>query len=1099
MTLADIDARHRALTELDATLLVEAAAGTGKTALMAGRAAMLLASGVPPSALATITFTELAAGELALRIREMVEALVAGQVPPVLQTALPDGPSPTQAENLGRAVARLDDLTATTIHGFCQGMIQAYAVEADLDPGAQVMDAVQADAMFETVFTRWLSDQLSAAATPDTPVGVLAQDDPLGVVETLRELANLRRRHPTAVPPPVDLARRPDVDFLQAVDDFARWFQGVEPEPRTAEILEQLHHLAAFYTDSLAASPAFAELWRLTRPAHQPALMKARALEWRVYTLLGAWRKVAGNDAPARHAEAQARYEACRDAFGRLLGQLAGAMVWDLSAALNTALDAYELEKRAAAVLDFDDLLARARDLVRGHDAVRRALGRRYAHVFVDEFQDTDPVQAEIIFALVADELAQPWTSARVRPGALFLVGDPKQAIYRFRGAHVGAYNAVRAAFDAADPASIVQITANFRSARPILEHVNSYFAAPLSRPGQPGYVGLTATVEAPPDGPPSAARLTIDVPPDSNAAAQRDAEALAVAELCRRLVGTLEVRRADGSFSLLRPGDIALLAPTGTELWRYERELEAVRLSVASQAGRTLMLRQETQDLLALTRVLADAADTLAFGALMRGPLVGLTENQILAITAALPGHDDGTHAAFTVATVPDQVADPLAREVLGDLQDLRRRAGACTPAALLGEAVERLRVRVALTLRTGDRSARALANVDALLQRARGYAVRGLNAFVADLQADWGSRRLTDEGRVDESETAIALVTIHSAKGLEWPVVIPINTSTQLRGPERFVHRQSDDSLHWIVGGVVPPDLAGAQTEEAENAARERERLWYVACTRARDLLVLPHLPNAGGRSWSRVVDLGQDRLPEIDLSDLPEHALAAPTPAVNGQTLEVFAQEAARVAATSRPIVWHRPSAHDPDRAGGFETAASEAGDDAIELPAPVGAGRIRGLILHKLMEELLDGDLPETLADLSARAEILGDQLAGLEGLPRSSLPDHAECAATALRTLALPDVAALRPALRAEIPVWACDPDGILMAGRADAAAVEEGRIIAVLDWKSDLDPTPQDRAGYVGQLVTYLKATGAPRGALVFMSRDEVVWVQRST
>lgn len=1097
MTLADIDARRRALTELDATLLVEAAAGTGKTALMAGRAAMLLASGVAPGALAAITFTELAAGELALRIRQMVDALVAGQVPPVLQPALPDGPSPVQAENLRRAAAGLDDLTATTIHGFCQGMIQAYAVEADLDPGAQVMDAIQADAMFETVFTRWLSDQLSAAATPDAPVSVLAEDDPLGVVDTLRELANLRRRHPTAVPPSVDLARRPDLDFLQAVDDFARWFQGVEPEPRTGEILEQLHHLTAFYTGSLATRPAFAELWRLTRPTHQPALMKVRALEWRAFALLGAWRKVAGAAAAARHAEAQARYEACRDAFGRLLGQLAGAMVSDLSAALDTALAAYGREKRAAAVLDFDDLLARARDLLRGHDTVRRALGRRYAHVFVDEFQDTDPVQAEIIFALVADDLAEPWTSARVRPGALFLVGDPKQAIYRFRGAHVDAYNALRAAFEAADPTSIVQITANFRSVRPILEHVNSCFAAPLARPGQSGYVGLTATREAPPDGLPSAARLTIEVPPDSNAASQRDAEALAVASLCRRLIGALDVRRADGTVSPLRPGDIALLAPTGTELWRYERELEAVRLSVASQAGRTLMLRQETQDLLALTRVLADPADTLAFGALMRGPLVGLTEAQLLAITARLPALDDGGDAAFSVATDPSQINDPLAREVLGILQDLRRRAGACTPAALLGEAVERLRVRVALTLRTGDRSARALANVDVLLQRARGYAVRGLGAFVADLQADWGARRLTDEGRVDESETAIALVTIHSAKGLEWPVVIPINTSTQLRGPERFVHRQSDDSLHWIVGGVVPPDLAGAQTEEAENAARERERLWYVACTRARDLLVLPHLPNAGVRSWSRVVDLGQERLPEIDLSDAPEPARAEQKPTVNDQTPEVFAQEAAYVAAASLPIVWRRPSAHDPDRAGGLETVATEVGDGAVELPTPVGAGRIRGLILHKLMEELLDGDLPETLADLSARATILGDQLAGLEDLSRSSLPDAAECAATALRTLALPDVAALRPALSAEVPVWACDPDGVLMAGRADAAAVEDGRITAVLDWKSDLDPTPQDRAGYAGQLVAYLDATGAPRGALVFMSRDEVVWIER--
>lgn len=220
--LVDAAARRRALTELDATFLVEAAAGTGKTALMAGRVAMLLADGRPPETIAAITFTELAAGELALRIRQMVLALLGGEVPAVLRPALPQGPSQPQWGHLEAAAARLDELTATTIHGFCQGLIRAYAVEADIDPGAAVMDAGQEDALFERVFTQWLSRRLSTADTDADPVVVLAKDDPLKVVKTLRTLANLRRDHRTARPPALDETLRPDIDFVEAAGRVRR-------------------------------------------------------------------------------------------------------------------------------------------------------------------------------------------------------------------------------------------------------------------------------------------------------------------------------------------------------------------------------------------------------------------------------------------------------------------------------------------------------------------------------------------------------------------------------------------------------------------------------------------------------------------------------------------------------------------------------------------------------------------------------------------------------------------------------------------------------------------------------------------------------------
>ena len=150
-------------------------------------------------------------------------------------------------------------------------------------------------------------------------------------------------------------------------------------------------------------------------------------------------------------------------------------------------------------------------------------------------------------------------------------------------------------------------------------------------------------------------------------------------------------------------------------------------------------------------------------------------------------------------------------------------------------------------MAARHKNRNARALANLDALIERARRYGVAGLRAFVRDLQADWERKVRVPEGRIDAAEDAIEIVTIHSAKGLEWPVVIPINSTTELYRGDQFVHRQSDNTLHWMLGGVAPPDLAAARAEESEEDADQRERIWYVACTRARDLLILPsHSPS-------------------------------------------------------------------------------------------------------------------------------------------------------------------------------------------------------------------------------------------------------------
>lgn len=1088
MTLVDIAQRKRVLTDLATTLLVEAAAGTGKTSLMAGRVAMQLASGADPKHVAAITFTEPAAAELALRIRRTIDALLAGQVPKVLKPVLPDGLSDAQRAALIAASQRLDELTATTIHGFCLTVIRSHAVAAGLDPGTKVMDAVTADAMFDSVFARWLTERLSGAGGTgaNDPIAVLSQDDPLNIAERLRRLAILRRQHPTARPLAAPTGR-PDIAFVDAVREFARWHAAGPGDGPTAELVTDLETLAAFYTEALAADPPFAELWRLASPPRVNC-MRRYALQLKPYRRKTAWRKAHGDEAGARlNAEAETYFDRADNAYRVLLGHIAQALITSTSATLDGMLERYAAQKRAAAVLDFDDLLHHARALVTGREEVRQALGRRYRHVFVDEFQDTDPIQAEVLFLIGAEARPATWQEAALRPGALFLVGDPKQAIYRFRGADIGVYAEARANIEGRSGGAVVQVTANFRSRRGLITYYNDRFENVLSRSEQPGYVALSHTIEDSDDGLPCITKLTIELPPGERADAVRDAEAAAVADVCARLIGALEVTREGGSRLSLRPSDIALLAPTGADLWRYERALEAKRISVASQAGKTLMLRQETQDVLALLRALADSRDTLAFGALLRGPLVGLTDDELLQITAALP---EGS--TFTIWTDPASVAHPLARAVLEKLQDLRLRAPVTTPLLLLSEAIERLHVRVVLAARHRNRSSRALANIDALIEKARAYNVAGLQSFVHDLQRDWEQQTRLPEGRSDASEDSVELVTMHSSKGLEWPVVIPINTATRFRSADEFVHRRSDDTLHWILGETAPPDLAAAREEENRSEARQRERLWYVACTRAQDFLIVPWLASADANSWCRIVDLGHEQLPQIDLALLPEAKPVAPAEVANEQTLERFAAEAERVAAAAPPLAWRRPSDHDPDRsivAEGAVDPANETGETVVAA----GAGRLRGILLHKLMEEFLTGELGEDESPVMERAgELLRQLMAG--ALATDTLPEPSELAATALRTLRLPEIAALRPRLLPELAVWS-EQDGALMAGRADAVAYDGDAADVVLDWKSDIAPSAQDRAQYRSQLQDYMTAIGAPRGAVVYMSLGELAWV----
>ncbi|MGY4407852.1 3'-5' exonuclease [Bradyrhizobium sp. USDA 3315] len=281
------------------------------------------------------------------------------------------------------------------------------------------------------------------------------------------------------------------------------------------------------------------------------------------------------------------------------------------------------------------------------------------------------------------------------------------------------------------------------------------------------------------------------------------------------------------------------------------------------------------------------------------------MTEQELLDITGDLPVDGDRI-ASLSLRTDPAAIRNPAAREVLTVLADLRRRINGTAPAFVLAEAIERMRIRAIVAARSGDQAARALANVDGFVERARSYDVRGFVQFVRDIDDEWSSGSSSPEGMMEADGQSIEIVTAHTAKGLEWPVVIPINRSSMPRRVEAFVHRRRDESLHWALGQIVPPGLGDAlRTEEAEKRD-ENVRLLYVACTRAMELLVIPNFTWSNDASWAKLLDFKLDTVPELDVGRLPRTPLAAHTPVANLQSAAIFREERARIDGSApRPL--------------------------------------------------------------------------------------------------------------------------------------------------------------------------------------------------
>ena len=414
--LRDDNARRAAISVHDRSILVEAGAGSGKTAVMAGRIAAMLAEGIAPKSIAAVTFTELAASELLIRVRDFVADLVAGAIPTELRIAFPDGLSEIHKTNLATASVAIDEITCSTIHGFCQRLIKPYPVEADIDPGAGVMDRSQADLAFIEIVDAWLREQLSGDQS-----GIIAEmvlqspGETVGLIHKI--VANLRKRRTVSAPPVTPLAPHPRA-FQNATDAFTDFIQTAPAvEEETAMFAERLAAMArAIEPASTVETPAGLIRLLVTRP-HPELCTKSGS--FLAFKKKGKWAEAAKREGLAKadgerlNAAAEGHYATCCEAWQLLLQNVASRVLSDLIAQVQPVLERFRDYKRSAALLDFDDLIFAARDLLRDHDEVRRALGARFSRVLVDEFQDTDPLQTEIFWRLIWSRLRQFYSLCR--------------------------------------------------------------------------------------------------------------------------------------------------------------------------------------------------------------------------------------------------------------------------------------------------------------------------------------------------------------------------------------------------------------------------------------------------------------------------------------------------------------------------------------------------------------------------------------------------------------------------------------------------------------------------------------------------------------
>jgi ATP-dependent exoDNAse (exonuclease V) beta subunit len=1087
--------QRAAVADRDGPALLAAGAGSGKTAVMVERfAEAVLLDGVAPAAILTLTFTEKAAAELRERIRRRFAD--AGE------------------DEHARAV---DTAWIGTIHGFCARILRAQPLAAGLDPRFTVLDEAAARRLASGAFEIALEGWVAARGRPALDLAAAYGWDLEQLVTAAhgalrsRGASAPRLTLPPAVPPPGPHA------FASAAAAAAAALAGAPAGVRVQQALAALE----------AAE-------RLTQGDGVPlpnALDDAK---------LGAGAKALEHDDCVAYREAWAAYRAaCADFHARpalvLLDDLLGRFA-----------AAYAAAKAARAAVDFDDLELRVRDMLAGDPSLRARWAERFALIMVDEFQDTNRLQLDVLEAL---ERAN-----------LFAVGDESQSIYGFRHADVRIFRDRRAAL----PAGRVRgLTVNFRSQPEILDVVNGAFAPLLGS----GFTRLSAGRG------PSELRLFAPDPPE-----EPRVELLAVehagweereAELGLATLALQPWRRAEARAVAARLREeadsgrplhaLVVLVRATTSLRLYEQALEEQGLATYVVGGRGYWAQEQVRDGVAYLSLLANAHDEAALYATLASPFCGAGTDALVLLAEAGRAGGAGAWAALRAAAGAPWLA-ALGEEQAGRLLAFARfvtgerlRAERLPAEVLLERAIAHTGYDLAILARAGGD--RRLANLRKLMRLAREYERaegRDLRGFLAYAAAqDLAEAREGEAALESDGLDAVRLMTIHRAKGLEFPVVCvaDLGRPGNAARPRLLV---ADDGraglrLATLAGGEPVPalgyDAIAAELAEAESA--EERRLLYVAATRAEERLILSGgldterwpAPRPGGppmdwlapallgepaRAVARarqdgeaLVGCGQGGIavrlvsaatlpPEAAAPARRARAAASPGTALPAEPKVVPA--AARRGPAQRRLSYSQLRDYAQcgyrfylTRGLGLrrvtppppELAAEPA--EGVEPAEPLEA-RLRGSLVHTLLEEL---DFARPAAPSAEAVRALGERHE-LE-LAEAQIADIQALVAAFAASPLCARLAAARPVRREAGFAFALEPGGggPLVAGFVDVLASEADGTALIVDYKTDRlegeAPAALVERDYGTQRMVYALAAlqdGAPRAEVAYCLLD---------
>ena len=831
------DQQAAAIALRNVSVSLSAGAGCGKTFVLTRRFLSHLepSPDVNLSGLVAITFTERAAREMRERIRAACFDRLRA--------------CPNEDVSHWLSITReIDSARVSTIHSFCASILRSSAVEAQLDPQFGLLDPQIGTSFLNNAVTEAIhaavAKQLPAAADV---VHVFGLERTIAHCQVLvRKRFGLQREH-WIRQSPEELSALWKERFLELAPTLAisRLCEGNEVGD-TYSLLKRNST-----TNAVMLARRDRLITELKRLLDDPQSIK-QPVDWLRQVREQAQVQGGGGK---KVWESEEIYDAVknqladlRKVIDKVIPQLefveddlvpAAQLSLQMLELVALAIDHYELRKSESALLDFDDLVLRTRDLLQHNAAVRQRVAAGIEFLLVDEFQDTDPVQADIVRFLCG---------ARLTQGKLFLVGDAQQSIYRFRRADPNVFRQLRLEIPALGRLPLNQ---NFRSQPAILDFVNALFVGTLGDIFQPLIPAVAQLTPAP-----SIEFLfAVSTTPDASSTVEdrRQDEAAWMARRIRELLedSTPRIRErhpATGAIVLrpIKAGDIVVLFRALSDVRHYEQAFRDCRLEYYLVGGRAFYAQQEVLDLVNLLRSLNEPDDEISLLGVLRSPFFSLSDDTLMSLIRHARTLEEGLEQPPLAELAESQRSLVIhAWQVLRELRLVKDRLSL---AGLITRVLDLTAYDAALVPEFLGR--RKLANLRKLTEMARQFDRAGgftLADFVERLKGAVAEE--TDEelaATQAESNNVIRLMTIHQSKGLEFPVVIVADMDRNSQPPPSPVEFSAE-----LGPLIAPPEKFGRQSEnlglrlhrlvENQADAAEHLRLLYVALTRAADYLIL------------------------------------------------------------------------------------------------------------------------------------------------------------------------------------------------------------------------------------------------------------------